>query len=122
MLHVLIIGYVWPEPRSSAAGSRMMQLIHSFLDRGWRVTFASAAQRSIHRADLVALGIEEADIALNCDSFNDQVRQWQPDMVVFDRFFTEEQFGWRSRRSARMPYGCWIPKTCIACARPGSCN
>lgn len=95
MLHVLIIGYVWPEPRSSAAGSRMMQLIHSFLDRGWRVTFASAAQRSIHRADLVALGIEEADIALNCDSFNDQVRQWQPDMVVFDRFFTEEQFGWR---------------------------
>ena len=29
--NVLIIGYVWVEPNSSAAGSRMMQLIEQFL-------------------------------------------------------------------------------------------
>lgn len=26
--HLLIIGFVWPDPNSSAAGSRMMQLIY----------------------------------------------------------------------------------------------
>ena len=29
---VLVIGSVWPEPNSSAAGSRMMQLITCFLN------------------------------------------------------------------------------------------
>jgi glycosyltransferase involved in cell wall biosynthesis len=95
MFRVLIIGYVWPEPRSSAAGSRMMQLIEVFLARNWQITFASAAQLSPHRADLTALGIAEMTVALNCDSFNSQVRELQPDLVLFDRFFTEEQFGWR---------------------------
>ncbi len=28
--HILIIGSVWPEPNSSAAGSRMMQLMQLF--------------------------------------------------------------------------------------------
>ena len=30
---VLIIGFVWPEPKSSAAGSRMLQLIQIFLNQ-----------------------------------------------------------------------------------------
>lgn len=95
MFRVLIVGYVWPEPRSSAAGSRMMQLIEVFLANNWQLTFASAAQLSPHRADLAALGIAEMTVALNCDSFNQQVRDLQPNLVLFDRFFTEEQFGWR---------------------------
>ena len=40
---VLIIGYVWPEPRSSAAGGHMMQIIESFLQEGWHITFSSPA-------------------------------------------------------------------------------
>ena len=44
--NILIIGSVWPEPRSSAAGSRMMQLIKSFQAQKWKITFASTASES----------------------------------------------------------------------------
>ena len=40
-LQVLIIGFVWPEPNSSAAGLRMLQLIELFLEQGYKITFAS---------------------------------------------------------------------------------
>lgn len=96
---VLVVGYVWPEPRSSAAGSRMHELLTLFRGQGWHVTFASAAALSEHRADLSALGIPEIAITLNCDSFDALVAEMQPDMVLFDRFFTEEQFAWRVERA-----------------------
>lgn len=92
---ILIIGYVWPEPNSSAAGSRMLQLIYLCLSQNWQVIFASPARLSEHRVNLEELGVEERAIALNCSSFDDYVVQLQPDVVIFDRFFTEEQFGWR---------------------------
>ena len=92
---ILVIGYVWPEPRSTAAGGRMMELLQLFRNQGWQVMFASAAALSEHRADLSPLQVEEKSIALNCDSFDQLVAQYQPDMVLFDRFYSEEQFGWR---------------------------
>jgi glycosyltransferase involved in cell wall biosynthesis len=95
MKQVLVIGYVWPEPNSSAAGSRMLELVQLFLSLECTVTFASAAALSEHRFDLAALGVDEKSIALNCSSFDDFVCELQPDVVLFDRFFTEEQFGWR---------------------------
>lgn len=93
--HVLVIGYVWPEPRSSAAGGHMMQILQSFLDQGWRVTFSSPAAAGEHKADLPVLGIAEQAIELNNSSFDDFVRELAPDIVLFDRFMMEEQFGWR---------------------------
>lgn len=95
MKKLLIIGYVWPEPKSSAAGSRMLELIHLFLSHSCEVIFASAAALSEHRVDLLALGVQEKSIRLNDSSFNDFLAAMMPDMVLFDRFFTEEQFGWR---------------------------
>ena len=71
MKNVLIIGYVWPEPKSSAAGSRMMQLITFFQGQGYQVTFASPAQRTKHMVDLNQMGINLEDITLNCTSFDD---------------------------------------------------
>ena len=91
---LLVLGYVWPEPNSSAAGWRMLSLLQLFQQKGWRVLFASAADKSPHRVDLTRLGIEETTIALNCDTFAEQLRQWQPAAVLFDRFMLEEQFGW----------------------------
>ncbi|WP_022957533.1 glycosyltransferase [Spongiibacter tropicus] len=91
----LFIGHVWPEPRSSAAGSRSMDLIQALQAWGWQVTVSSAAQLSPHRADLSALGIDELEIRLNCDSFNAQLAKLQPELVIFDRFLSEEQFSWR---------------------------
>jgi len=98
MKKILILGYVWPEPSSSAAGSRMMELIAVMREQNWQVVFASAAALSEHRADLSVWQVEEKQIALNCDSFDAFIAEYQPDMVVFDRFFTEEQFGWRVER------------------------
>ncbi len=92
---VLIIGYVWVEPNSSAAGSRMLQLIEVFLKQGWKITFASPAQRSEKAKSLVELGIHEVEIKLNDASFDAFIKQLNPEIVMFDRFMMEEQFGWR---------------------------
>lgn len=93
--HILIIGSVWPEPNSSAAGGRMMQMIHLFLLKGWKITFASAAADSEFMFDVRNIGIEKVTIELNNSSFDSFVSNLQPTIVMFDRFMTEEQFGWR---------------------------
>jgi glycosyltransferase involved in cell wall biosynthesis len=93
--HVLIIGYVWVEPNSSAAGSRMLQLIEQFLKQNWKVTFASPAQKSETAASLNSLGVDEVSIELNNTSFDHFIKDLQPTIVLFDRFMMEEQFGWR---------------------------
>ncbi|MBF7092987.1 glycosyltransferase family 4 protein [Flavobacterium sp. ALJ2] len=91
----LIIGFVWPEPNSSAAGGRMMQLISIFQEQGFDITFASPALDSDFMIDLRVLGIEKKSIALNCSSFDDFIKELNPSIVLFDRFMIEEQFGWR---------------------------
>ena len=93
--HILIIGKVWPEPSSSAAGSRTLQLINLFLEQNWQVSFACAASESDYSFDLKSLGISTLHIVLNDSSFDDLVKNMQPHMVLFDRFTSEEQFGWR---------------------------
>ncbi len=99
MKKLLIIGYVWPEPNSSAAGSRMMQLIQFFQQQGYQITFASPAQLSEHMADLASIEVSIAEIKLNCTSFDSFIKKLQPDAVMFDRFMMEEQFGWRVSES-----------------------
>ena len=94
-MRALVIGYVWPEPASSAAGTRMLELVQLLVRMGYQVTFASAAALSEHRFDLNSIGVAEKTIALNCSSFDEFLNELQPQLVLFDRFFTEEQFGWR---------------------------
>lgn len=95
MKKVLAIGYVWPEPNSSAAGSHMMSLLRLFKRQGWSVEFATPAQETEHMIDLSEEGITSQSIQLNCDSFDQYIEELQPDVVIFDRFMMEEQFGWR---------------------------
>jgi glycosyltransferase involved in cell wall biosynthesis len=92
---ILIIGKVWPEPNSSAAGIRMMQLINYFIEKGDQVTFASSANESAHQEDLSNYAISYVAIQLNDSSFNEFIKELNPQVVIFDRFMTEEQFGWR---------------------------
>lgn len=100
MQTVLFIGLVWPEPQSSAAGTRIVQLISLFSEAGFRVLFASAASKTPYSYPLSAQGVEEVPIKLNDSSFDDVVQAMQPDAVVFDRFMIEEQYGWRIRQHA----------------------
>ncbi len=92
---LLIIGFVWPEPNSSAAGGRMMQLISIFKENGFEITFASPALDSDFMIDLTEFGVEKRSIELNSSSFDDFIIELNPDVVLFDRFMIEEQFGWR---------------------------
>jgi O-antigen biosynthesis protein len=96
---VLIIGFVWPEPKSSAAGNRMMQLIDLFQVNDYEITFATTALNLEFSEDLIRLGITTKSIVLNDSSFDDFVKEINPEIVLFDRFMTEEQFGWRVSES-----------------------
>ncbi len=91
----MIIGLVWPEPTSSAAGTRMIQLIDVFLSHAYEITFASAASKSAFSFDLKNKGIAERQIKLNDQEFNSFIKAFNPDVVLFDRYMIEEQYGWR---------------------------
>lgn len=96
---LLIIGFVWPEPKSSAAGTRIMQLIELFQSTDYEVIFASTAQNLEFSEDLTAISIQTKEIQLNSSTFDDFVAELNPTVVVFDRFMVEEQFGWRVSES-----------------------
>lgn len=92
---VLIIGLVWPEPNATAAGIRTMQILQFFIDSGAQITFSSTASRSPYTFPLEDLGVTTRSIKLNDPGFDAFLEALQPSMVVFDRYLTEEQFGWK---------------------------
>ena len=95
MNKILIISSVWVEPNSSAAGSRMLQLIRFFQSEKYSVEYASIASESEFSFDLSNLGIIQHSIQINDLSFDELLLQINPNIVLFDRFMVEEQFGWR---------------------------
>lgn len=97
-LRVLIIGLVWPEPTSSAAGWRMLQLIDELKKISNDIHFACAASKSAFSHPLDKLDVVTHDIVLNDSSFNDFIADLLPDVVVYDRFIIEEQFGSRVKQ------------------------
>ena len=92
---VLIIGLTWPEPDATAAGTRMMQLIHFFTSKGCQVFFASSASKSTLSYDFQKTPVSTFEIELNNSAFDKKIIELDPTIVLFDRFLTEEQFGWR---------------------------
>jgi glycosyltransferase involved in cell wall biosynthesis len=95
MQSLLIIGFVWPEPNSSAAGGRMMHLISLFQEQGFQITYASPAQESDFMIDLRTYNVDKKAILLNSVTFDPYIKELNPSLVLFDRFMIEEQFGWR---------------------------
>lgn len=95
MKNLVIIGKVFPEPNSTAAGYRMIQLMDLFLTQNYQITFLSTATISENSFDLSSKNIQFQNILLNDSSFDELIKNLNPDIVVFDRFTTEEQFGWR---------------------------
>ncbi len=92
---ILFIGLVWPEPTSSAAGTRIIQLVKLFLANGDEVHFASAAAVGEFSFDLERIGVKTHAITLNDSAFDTWISKLSPSIVVFDRFMIEEQYGWR---------------------------
>ncbi|WGH75245.1 glycosyltransferase [Tenacibaculum tangerinum] len=94
MQQLLIIGYVWIE-KTTGAGNRMLQLLNVFKKQNYTITFATPAQKTENSLNLTELGVQEQSIELNSPTFDDFVSKLKPDVVLFDRFMMEEQFGWR---------------------------
>lgn len=90
---VLIIGAQWPEPQASAAGQRMLQLVKAFTQASYTITFACVADLPENNA--LPAHVSTCQIELNNPSFDAFLKKLNPEMVLFDRFFMEEQFGWR---------------------------
>lgn len=95
MSKILFIGTVWSEPNSTAAGNRMLQIIEQFQIQNFEIVFACAAAIGEFSFDLKSINIEMVSIELNNSSFDDFILESKPDIVIFDRFMIEEQFGWR---------------------------
>jgi spore coat polysaccharide biosynthesis predicted glycosyltransferase SpsG len=88
MNQLVIIGSVWPEPQSTAAGSRMLQLISLFQEQGYEVTFMCSASLSDYSYDLSQISVHPQSILLNDASFDSEIVKINPSIVVFDRFMT----------------------------------
>ncbi len=73
----------------------MMQLLEVFKKQGYFITIASAASKSEYSFDFHSLGYKMEDIKMNDSSFDVFVKELNPSVMLFDRFLTEEQFGWR---------------------------
>ena len=95
MKKILVIGYVWPEPNSSAAGSHIMSIMRLFLSQNWKVEFCTPCSISEHMINLEEEGISSTSIELNSDTFDIYIKNYNPNIVMFDRFMMEEQFGHR---------------------------
>ncbi len=95
MKHLVIIGAVWPEPNSTAAGNRMLQLIALFQKQDYEITFLCSAMPSDFSFDLSTISVKTQTIQLNDSSFDNLIKELNPNVVLFDRFMIEEQYGWR---------------------------
>ncbi|QRM91014.1 glycosyltransferase [Lacinutrix sp. WUR7] len=73
----------------------MMQIIQVFLNQNYQITFASPCAKSDNAFDLTTIGVSQVTIELNNASFDTFIDELKPDVVLFDRFMMEEQFGWR---------------------------
>ena len=62
---------------------------------GYTITFASTATFTEKSYDLKGSGFAMQSIRLNHDSFDVFLKELMPEIVIFDRYLTEEQFGWR---------------------------
>lgn len=97
----LIFSTVWPEPNSSAAGVRQMQWIRYFLRQGYRVALSSPSKlKSAGDWGFVEYpeGVEVLPLPLNESNVDGQhlsetFKKLNPEIVMFDRFILEEQFG-----------------------------
>lgn len=91
----LLLARHWPEPNSTAAGRRTLDLLAALESAGYDVEIASPAEPTPFQAEA---GYPHHSIAVNDSGFDTWIAERDPALVVYDRFVMEEQFGWRVHR------------------------
>ena len=94
-LKLLIIAHLWPESNTTAAGEHLLALIQSFINAEYQVHLGCTAEKTPLGDSFIEDAIKVHKIALNCHSFDELLLDLRPEVVLFDRFISEEQFGWR---------------------------
>jgi glycosyltransferase involved in cell wall biosynthesis len=92
---LLIIAHLWPESNTTAAGQHLLALIQSFKNAKYQVHFGCTTDKTPLGDPFIEDAIIVHKIALNCNSFDELILDLRPEVVLFDRFISEEQFGWR---------------------------
>jgi glycosyltransferase involved in cell wall biosynthesis len=92
---LLIIAHLWPESNTTAAGQHLLALIQSFKNAKYQVNFGCTTDKTPLGDPFIEDAIIVHKIALNCNSFDELILDLRPEVVLFDRFISEEQFGWR---------------------------
>lgn len=105
----LLIAKNWPEPASTAAGRRTLDVLELCREAGYQVHIASPAEPSPFQQNLSELGYQPHSIAVNDSKFDTWVASLGPHLVIYDRFVMEEQFGWRVRKQC--PYAATLLDT-----------
>ncbi len=90
---MLFFCLVWPEPGSSAAGVRIDRLVCVFNEMGWSVHISSLAEPSDYST--VYEYAQHYKLDPNSPQTPKSIQAINPDIVIFDRFMMEEQFGWQ---------------------------
>ncbi|MBC7396195.1 MAG: glycosyltransferase [Bdellovibrionales bacterium] len=85
----LIFSTVWPEPNSSAAGVRQLQCLGWLKACGYRVILACPSKLK----EGMDFGVELLPLPLNQSWVRDELKRLNPELIIFDRFILEEQFG-----------------------------
>ena len=94
-MKLLAIGHVWPQPNATAAGEHIMHILSFFSKMKYEILFVSAAQKPINYSLLEDKNIASQQVYINDPNFDTLISGYQPEVVLFDRFVTEEQFSWR---------------------------
>lgn len=93
----LFIAKNWPEPTSTAAGRRTLDLFDILRAGGYDIHVASPADRTPFQHQDERWTCHT--IQLNHPSFQPWLKGLNPTLVVYDRFVMEEQFGWRVKEA-----------------------
>lgn len=92
---LLLIAQDWPAPETSAIGRRLLELLKLMNSQGYQSYVACAAELR----ETTPIFFIRSPIALNHSSFDHWVKKLSPQVVIYDRFIAEEQYGWRVRQS-----------------------
>jgi glycosyltransferase involved in cell wall biosynthesis len=98
-MKALIFAYVWPEPHSSAAGVRTLELCGHLKALGYTPAFLSPCKENDAAERLRAAGYETIHCPANDTPAFQSLENLSPALVIYDRFIMEEQFGWRCREA-----------------------
>jgi glycosyltransferase involved in cell wall biosynthesis len=89
---VVFIGVNFPEKHATAAGWRIHQIIDVMKKANDEIYFLATNEI---KSEKDFENIKCINIQLNSDSFDVLLKDINPKLVIFDRFITEEQYGWR---------------------------